>query len=583
MNLLLENELNGALGTIFKKLDLDEKFAFVKVSDRPDLSDFQCNGALALAKIAHNNPREIAALIADELQKIDFIEDVSVDGPGFINIKLKNEFIAANVDKMAGDERLGCGEVADKHKVILDYGGPNVAKEMHVGHLRSGVIGESIRRIEKFVGNEVIADVHLGDWGTPMGMILAEIIKTDGNLDKVETYDIAQITEFYKRANIRCKEDETAKEAARKITAELQDGNPQYRKAWQHLRGESVKAIKENYEQLDVNFDLWWGESDAHETCGKIVKISREKGVSEVDNGAEIIRLEEGNKPKPPVILIKSDGGYTYHTTDIATIKMRVDDLHADEIVYFTDSRQALHFEQVFEGVAKLGIAPNVKLKHIVFGTVNGADGKPFKTRDGGVMNLETLIEISKEKVSQSLPKAGEVDGYGEKEIEKLTSQIAVAAIKFQDLKNTIASGYVFELDDFAKFEGKTGPYIQYAIARINSVLRKANTNAIKFGKVILQEQEERVLALKLAQIHNVIMRAHNEKEPSIIADYAYNLAQVFSTFYNACSIMNAESTELAASRLTLAKLVRDVLTLMLYLLGIEAPEVMLKAENQGE
>ncbi|MBQ4399946.1 MAG: arginine--tRNA ligase [Alphaproteobacteria bacterium] len=583
MNLLLENELNGALGTIFKKLDLDEKFAFVKVSDRPDLSDFQCNGALALAKIAHKNPREIAALIADELQKIDFIEDVSVDGPGFINIKLKNEFIAANVDKMAGDERLGCGEVADKHKVILDYGGPNVAKEMHVGHLRSGVIGESIRRIEKFVGNEVIADVHLGDWGTPMGMILAEIIKTDGNLDKVETYDIAQITEFYKKANVHCKEDEMAKEAARKITAELQDGNPQYRKAWQHLRGESVKAIKENYEQLDVNFDLWWGESDAHETCGKIVKIAREKGVSEVDNGAEIIRLEEGNKPKPPVILIKSDGGYTYHTTDIATIKMRVDDLHADEIVYFTDSRQALHFEQVFEGVEKLGIAPNVKLKHIVFGTVNGADGKPFKTRDGGVMNLETLIEISKDKVSQSLPKAGEVDGFGEKEIEKLTSQIAVAAIKFQDLKNTIASGYVFELDDFAKFEGKTGPYIQYAIARINSVLRKANANAIKFGKVILQAPEERVLALKLAQIHNVIMRAHNEKEPSIIADYAYNLAQVFSTFYNACSIMNADSRELAASRLTLAKLVRDVLTLMLYLLGIEAPEVMLKAENQGE
>ncbi len=583
MNLSLENELNAALFAIFKKLDLDEKFAFVKVSDRPDLSDFQCNGALALAKIAHKNPREIASAIADELQKNEFVDAISVDGPGFINIKLKNEFIAANIDKMAADERLGCGEVADKHKVILDYGGPNVAKEMHVGHLRSGVIGESIRRIEKFVGNDVIADVHLGDWGTPMGMILAEIIKTDGNLDKVETYDIAQITEFYKRANIRCKEDETAKEAARKITAELQDGNPQYRKAWQHLRGESVKAIKENYEQLDVNFDLWWGESDAHETCGKIVKIAREKGVSEVDNGAEIIRLEEGNKPKPPVILVKSDGGYTYHTTDIATIKMRVDDLHADEIVYFTDSRQALHFEQVFEGVEKLEIAPNVRLKHIVFGTVNGADGKPFKTRDGGVMNLETLIEISKDKVSQSLPKAGEVDGFGEKEIEKLASQIAVAAIKFQDLKNTIASGYVFELDDFAKFEGKTGPYIQYAIARINSVLRKANANAIKFGKVILQAPEERVLALKLAQIHNVIMRAHNEKEPSIIADYAYNLAQVFSTFYNACSIMNADSRELAASRLTLAKLVRDVLTLMLYLLGIEAPEVMLKAENQEE
>lgn len=582
MNLLLENELNSALVAVFEKNGLDKKFAFVKVSDRPDLSDFQCNGALALAKIAHKNPREIASLIAEELQKIDFIDAVSVDGPGFINIKLKNEFIAQNTDKMTADERLGCGEVDDKHKVVLDYGGPNVAKEMHVGHLRSGVIGESIRRIEKFVGNEVIADVHLGDWGTPMGMILAEIIKTDGNLDKVESYDIAQITEFYKRANIRCKEDETAKEYARKITAELQGGNPQYRKAWQHLRSESIKAIKENYEQLDVNFDLWWGESDAHETCGEIVKIAREKGVSEIDEGAEIIRLEESNKPKPPVIMVKSDGAFGYQLTDIATIKMRYDEFSADEIVYFTDSRQALHFEQVFEVVEKLGIAPNVKLKHIVFGTVNGADGKPFKTRDGGVMNLETLIEMSKDKVRQSLPKAGEVEGYGEKEIEKLTSQIAVAAIKFQDLKNTIVSGYIFELDDFAKFEGKTGPYIQYAIARINSVLRKAKANGINFGKVILQAPEERTLALKLAQIHNVVMRAHNEKEPSIIADYTYNLAQTFSTFYNACSVMNAESAELASSRLTLAKLVRDVLTLMLYLLGIEAPEVMLKAENQG-
>jgi arginyl-tRNA synthetase len=506
-----------------------------------------------------------------------------VDGPGFINIKLKNEVIAQNIDKIAQDERLGCGKVENPHKVVLDYGGPNVAKEMHVGHLRSGVIGESVSRIERFVGNDVIADVHLGDWGTPMGMILAEIMRQDGNLDKVTTYDIAQITEFYKRANIRCKEDETAKETARKITAALQDGDAVLRAAWQHLRNESVKAIKENYAKLDVNFDLWWGESDAHETCGKIVELARQKGVSEVDNGAVIIRLEEGNKPKPPVILVKSDGGYTYHTTDIATIKMRVDDLHASEIVYFTDSRQALHFEQVFEGVQKLGIAPNVDLTHIVFGTVNGADGKPFKTRDGGVMNLETLIEMSKDKVRQSLPKADEVAGYGKAEIEKLVSQIAVAAIKFQDLKNTINSGYVFELEDFAKFEGKTGPYIQYAIARINSVLRKANAGGLQAGPVVLQAPEERVLALKLAQVHNVVMRAHLEKEPSIIAEYTYSLAQTFSTFYNACPIMNANDKALASSRLRLAKLVRDVLTLMLDLLGIEAPEVMLKAENKGE
>lgn len=580
MKLLPENELNKALAAIFAKLELNSEYAAVKVSDRPDLSDFQCNGALALAKVMHRNPREIASQIAEEIKKLDFAESVSVDGPGFINIKLKNEFIAGFTDAQAADPRLGCGTVDNPQRVVLDFGGPNVAKELHVGHLRSGVIGECIQRIERFAGNEVTSDVHLGDWGTPMGMILAEIIHEDGSLAKVETYDIAEITAFYKKANLRCKEDETAKETARKITAELQNGNPEYRRAWQHLRGESVKAIKENYQELDVNFDLWWGESDAHETCGEIVKTAREKGISETDNGAEIIRLEESSKPKPPVILVKSDGGYTYHTTDIATIKMRVDKLHAQEIVYFTDSRQTLHFEQVFEGAEKLGIAPDVKLRHIVFGTVNGADGKPFKTRDGGVMNLSTLIEMSKDKVRQSLPKAGEVAGYGEAEIEKLVRQIAVAAIKFQDLKNTIASGYVFELDNFAGFEGKTGPYIQYAVARINSVLRKA-AGKLAEGKIMLSAAEERSMALKLLQLHNVVMRAHNEKEPSIIAEYAYTLAQTFSTFYNVCPIMGAETSELAASRLKLARLTRDVLTKLLYLLGIEAPEVMLKALNK--
>ncbi len=581
MNLLLENKLNNTLTEIFKHLNLDEKFAYVKVSDRPDLSDFQCNGALALAKIARKNPREIGSAIAAELEKYDFCESISVDGPGFINIKLKNEVIAQNIDKMAEDERLGCGLVDNPHKVVLDYGGPNVAKTMHVGHLRSGVIGESVARIERFVGNEVIADVHLGDWGTPMGMILAEIISQEGGLDKVPTYDIAQITEFYKQANLRCKEDEAARETARIITAQLQGGNAEYRKAWQHLRAESVKAIKANYEQLDVNFDLWWGESDAHETCREIVDLAKDQGISEIDNGAEIIRLEESNKPKPPVIIVKSDGGFGYQLTDIATIKMRVDQLGAKEIVYFTDSRQTLHFEQIFEVTQKLGIAPDVKLQHIVFGTVNGADGKPFKTRDGGVMDLETLIKISKDKVRQSLPQPNEVAGYGAAEIEKLTQQIAIAAIKFQDMKNTIASGYIFELDDFAKFEGKTGPYIQYAVARINSVLRKAAANGMHEGPIILEAPEERALALKLAQIHNVVMRAHTDKEPSIIAEYTHALAQVFSTFYNACPMMGASTPALASSRLKLARLTRDILKLMLYLLGIEAPEVMLKAENK--
>lgn len=581
MDLSIENVINQKLGAIFQKLGLDEKFAMVKPSDRPDLSDFQCNGALALAKSARRNPREIASLIGAELEKDADFAKISIDGPGFINITLNDAFLGCLMDKMSADDRFGCGKTAAPKKVVMDFGGPNVAKALHVGHLRSAVIGEAIRRIEKFAGNEVVSDVHFGDWGTPMGMILSEIIRQDGNLSKTESYDINRISAFYKQANIRCKEDESAKENARLITTKIQDKVPEYYKAWQHLRRVSIEAVKQNYSELGAHFDLWLGESDAHQASFEITDIAKAKGLSEVDDGATIIRLEEDKKPMPPVILIKSDGGFGYQITDIATIKMRYDDLKADEIIYVVDKRQSLHFEQVFEVAGKLGIAPGVTLKHIGFGTVNGADGKPFKTRDGGVMNLEDLIKLSKDKVRESMPKPGEVEGYGEAEIEKLVTQIAIGAIKFQDLKNNIASGYVFELDDFAKFEGKTGPYIQYAIARINSIIRKAAAAGIVPGEIVITNKEERDLALKLAQFGNTVMRAYNEYEPSIISDYVYTLAQAFSSFYSTSSIMNAESASAAASRLKLATLVRDILKKLLELLGIEAPEVMLKREAE--
>ena len=573
---VLDEIINQKLKTAFAGLGLDTKYAAAKTSDRPDLSDFQCNGALALAKSEKKNPRQIGEEIAARLREDKDFARVSVDGPGFLNLTLTDEFLAGVLDKMAADERFGCALQENPKTVVMDYGGPNVAKEMHVGHLRSGVIGESMRRIEEFVGNKPIADVHFGDWGTPIGMILAEVIAADGSLDKMETYDIAEITRFYKQANIRCKEDPAAKETARVITAKFQDGDPVYRKAWQHIRKVSVEAVKENYRELGVHFDLWLGESDAHETCFAIKKIAEEKGLLEYDDGAYIIRLDEENKPKPPVIIEKSDGGFTYQATDIATIKMRVDDLHADEIIYFVDKRQSLHFEQVFEVVEKLGIAPGVKLQHIGFGTVNGADGKPFKTRDGGVMNLADMIKMSKDKVAESMPVPDEAKGITREYIDRLVSQIAVGAIKFQDLKNNIASGYVFELDDFANFDGKTGPYIQYAVARINSIMRK-NQNLVP-GAVVITNPEERALGLKLTQLSSIVFRAEADKEPSVISDYAYTLAQLFSSFYNASPIMGAETSEIAASRLALAKLTRDVLVKLLYLLGIEAPEAMLKA-----
>ncbi len=576
MSYVLDEIINQKLKTAFAGLGLDTKYAAAKTSDRPDLSDFQCNGALALAKSEKKNPRQIGEEIAARLREDKDFARVSVDGPGFLNLTLTDEFLAGVLDKMAADERFGCALQENPKTVVMDYGGPNVAKEMHVGHLRSGVIGESMRRIEEFVGNKPIADVHFGDWGTPIGMILAEVIAADGSLDKMETYDIAEITRFYKQANIRCKEDPAAKETARVITAKFQDGDPVYRKAWQHIRKVSVEAVKENYRELGVHFDLWLGESDAHETCFAIKKIAEEKGLLEYDDGAYIIRLDEENKPKPPVIIEKSDGGFTYQATDIATIKMRVDDLHADEIIYFVDKRQSLHFEQVFEVVEKLGIAPGVKLQHIGFGTVNGADGKPFKTRDGGVMNLADMIKMSKDKVAESMPAPDEAKGITREYIDRLVSQIAVGAIKFQDLKNNIASGYVFELDDFANFDGKTGPYIQYAVARINSIMRK-NQNLVP-GAVVITNPEERALGLKLTQLSSVVFRAEADKEPSVISDYVYTLAQLFSSFYNASPIMGAETSEIAASRLALARLTRDVLVKLLYLLGIEAPEAMLKA-----
>lgn len=576
MSYVLDEIINQKLKTAFAGLGLDTRYAAAKTSDRPDLSDFQCNGALALAKSEKKNPRQIGEEIAARLREDKDFARVSVDGPGFLNLTLTDEFLAGVLDKMAADERFGCALQENPKTVVMDYGGPNVAKEMHVGHLRSGVIGESMRRIEEFVGNKPIADVHFGDWGTPIGMILAEVIAAAGSLDKMETYDIAEITRFYKQANVRCKEDPAAKETARVITAKFQDGDPVYRKAWQHIRKVSVEAVKENYRELGVHFDLWLGESDAHETCFAIKKIAEEKGLLEYDDGAYIIRLDEENKPKPPVIIEKSDGGFTYQATDIATIKMRVDDLHADEIIYFVDKRQSLHFEQVFEVVEKLGIAPGVKLQHIGFGTVNGADGKPFKTRDGGVMNLADMIKMSKDKVAESMPVPDEAKGITREYIDRLVSQIAVGAIKFQDLKNNIASGYVFELDDFANFDGKTGPYIQYAVARINSIMRK-NQNLVP-GAVVITNPEERALGLKLTQLSSIVFRAEADKEPSVISDYAYTLAQLFSSFYNASPIMGAETPEIAASRLALAKLTRDVLVKLLYLLGIEAPEAMLKA-----
>lgn len=574
MSFSLNKILNQKLVSIFEKLELDSKFAYFKISDRPDLSDFQCNGALALAKIEKKNPRQIGELIAKELESDNDISKISVDGPGFINITLNNEFLSSFAEKLYADERLGAPKTDNPKNIVVDYGGPNVAKALHVGHLRSAVIGESVKRIIKFYGDKVLGDVHLGDWGTPMGMIIAKLEEDYGTLDiDLSEITVEKLSATYKAANIKGKEDEAFKDKARLATYELQSKNPKYYDLWKHFRSVSVNDIKKIYDSLDVEFDLWFGEADAHDASKDIVEISKDKKVSEISDGALIIRLakEDDKKPMPPVILEKSDGGFTYHTTDIATIKMRVEDYKVDEVVYLTDKRQSLHFEQVFIATEKLGIAPNVKFKHIGFGTVNGNDGKPFKTRDGGVMNLESLISLSKDEVRKSLPT--EAEGYTKQDIEDMVSKIAVAAMKFQDMRNNISSDYIFDVDNFASFEGKTGPYLQYAIARINSIGKKVD---VKPGAIDIKEAAERKLALKLSEFNNAVTKAYEEKEPSVISDYAYNLAQTFSSFYNACSISKADA-KTASSRMTLSLLTKKQLELCLDLLGISYLDEMLK------
>ena len=412
--------------------------------------------------------------------------------------------------------------------------------------------------------------MHFGDWGTPMGMILAEIINQDGNLDKVQTYDIEAISAFYKKANIRCKEDEAAKETARQITAALQDGNPEYRKAWKHLREVSVNAVKKNYDALEAHFDLWLGESDAHEASSEIVKLAKEKGLAELDDGALIVRLEEGNKPKPPVILIKSDGGFGYQITDVATIKMRYDDLKADEIIYVVDKRQSLHFEQVFEVAEKLGIAPNVKFLHIGFGTVNGADGKPFKTRDGNAAGLNDIIEMITDAVKQRVAASG----------KNLSSEtidaIALAALKFNDLIHDLRSDYIFDPESVTSFEGRTGPYILYTAVRLNSILRKADdATSISTDSAVLSDDERNLLIATL-DFERTVQSAFDNRATDMIANYAYDLCQLANTFYHNCPILREDiDATTRAQRLQIARIARDTLAQTIDLMGLIIPNEM--------
>ena len=563
----LKDYLNLAIADALKQLNYDHSNTLVSISNRPDLSDYQSNVAMSLAKLAKKSPIKIADEIREFLSKDPAFAKITVDGPGFINITFSDaKLLEINTDSKQF-----------KKKVVLDYGGPNIAKEMHVGHLRSAIIGESLKRILKLSGNDVVGDVHFGDWGTPIGMLITQLKSEnpDSFENNFENFDmtISEISALYKRANANFKSDDEFKESARVATFELQNGNALYRKLWKILRDKSVEAVKENYDKLGVSFDLWLGESDTNELLPKIVDDLLERKIAVHSNGAVIVPMDSQNskQEKAPLILRKSDGAYTYAITDLATIVQRVENYNPDAILYVVDARQKEHFQQVFTVARRAEyVKDSTSLEHIAFGTVNGKDGKPFKTREGNVMNLKDLIEFSENKAREGLSEINE-------EFEDQARKIAIGALKFQDLKNLRTSNYIFDTENFTKSEGKTGAYIQYAIARINSVLSKSSDKNFENAKLKISHKIEREILLQVNRFSEFLEQAYATREPSVVSEYVYVLAQKFSIMYAELPINGENNHAVRVSRLKLCKITKEILTRCLDLLGIEAPEKMLR------
>ncbi|GJL85441.1 MAG: arginine--tRNA ligase [Micavibrio sp.] len=571
----IAEKLTDITGAAFAALDLPVELGQVRVSDRPDLAQFQCNGAMAASKMAKKNPREIAQAVVEALQSHKEFSKIEIAGPGFINLNITDDYLASHLAQSAGDERLGVEKIAKQETIVLDYGGPNIAKPMHVGHLRSSIIGDSLRRICDFAGYSAIGDVHMGDWGRPMGMILS-VLEARGTLGEPVTMD--QLEEIYPAAAKACKEDEAQMEKAREATVKLQDGDETYKAAWKQFIDVSVKGMKKNFDALGVHFDLWKGEADVHELIAPMVNKLKTNGFAVESEGALVISVEqEGDKKEmPPLILLKSDGGVMYGTTDLATIVERMEENNPVKIIYVVDQRQSLHFEQVFRAAYKGGIVPeNIELTHAGFGTMNGPDGKPFKTRAGGVMRLEDLISMGIEKAQARLAEADLARDMDKGERADIAQKVAIAAIKFADLQNNRIADYVFDIDRMTSFEGKTGPYLLYQAVRIKSLLRKAEGQGFKPGKEFLLRDSDRSLALLLTELPNVFEGALKNYTPHLLCEYAYRLAQEFSSFYAACHILSEEDEALRSSRLALCELTQSQIVLVLGLLGIKIPERM--------
>ena len=578
------------VGDAFAALGLDRSFGEVVVSQRAELAQFQCNGALQAARPSGKAPRELADGLVSLLADRPELEAVSAAGPGFLNLTLTDEFLAGYCQKLVHDPRLGVPLTTPPLKVVVDYAGPNVAKAMHAGHLRATIIGDSLARLFRFAGHQVTRDPHFGDWGVQMGLTIVGIEERwpdlpyfdprfKGPYPDTSPITLEDLQEIYPDVSARQENDEKLAERARQVTLDLQQGTPGYRALWHHMKQVSEESQRRDFATLGVEFDLWYGESDVRDRLAPMIERLVTDGVAERSEGALVIRIDEpGDKRElPPFILEKSDGGFLYSTTDLATVEFRAKELGADLVLYVVDRRQSDHLEAVFRAARRASIAPpHMRLEHIPFGTMNGPDGRPFKTRAGGVVTLGDLIALVIEAAHSRIDEAEIARGYSTAEREQIALAVGIAALKFGDLSNHRNSDYLFLLDRFTSFDGKTGPYLQYGAVRIKSIIRNADALGLERGPMLpATHPAERSLLLHLSMLPEVIFRAIDTRAPNHVAEYAFELAGAWNRFYDACHILNQPDLARRASWLTLAETTLAALTLLLDLLGIEVPERM--------
>ena len=582
---LISEEMKQA----FEAAGYERELGKVSLSNRPDLCEYQCNGAMAGAKLYKKAPIMIAQEVAQKCGGSPVFAAVEAVAPGFLNLKLKESFIKEYLNKMETEPKFGLEMPEHPAKIIIDYGGPNVAKPLHVGHLRSAVIGESIKRIARYAGHEVIGDIHLGDWGLQMGLIITELQERqpqlvyfdesyEGAYPEEAPFTISELEEIYPTASGKSKEDPAYKERAMEATFKLQSGVRGYRALWDQIIRVSVADLKRNYENLNVEFDLWKGESDVQDVIPGMVQQLKDQGYAYYSDGALVVDVKEETDTKeiPPCMILKSDGASLYNTTDLATIMERVRTYHPDRMIYLTDKRQDLYFEQVFRCARKTGLVPReTELLHIGFGTMNGRDGKPFKTREGGVMRLELLIKEINEEMYRKITDNRQVD---EQEARRTAQIVALSAIKYGDLSNQASKDYIFDMDKFTSFEGDTGPYILYTIVRIKSILAKIREQDGELRESAVREAEsegEKALMMCLAGFPSMMAGAYEETAPHKVCAYIYELANAFNRFYHETRIVAELDQEKKAGWVALLIMTRDILETCIDVLGFSAPERM--------